>query len=685
MKTYKILNKFMWIVAGALLLCTACEDDIPGREPSSVTAANCQGVYFPSTNKATVELDPSVATEMEITIARTDSTGAVEVPIKADVNDGDVFVVPETVTFADGEKEATITVTFPSAEVGVAYNLKVSVSGDAFVNLYATGVPYLNTKVTRIAWTEVTPFVYVDGTFLAFYGVSQLPMYVHTEKAELGDIVRYRFKNAYGVATPGNWEGDEYIPEPDADGIYNGYPYNFPGDVDEDNDYYTVIEIDKDKKVSMAPCKLGVIWSYGMFSIGSIYGNLSDKIEDYPLGTFEAGEAGDIITFPANSLYISMANYSDGRKEPCGKPTVIYTTKEAYLAASRKLDDFNKAEYDDPIEGAVSEFESVAYSEGWLQTIAKAIDIDPKNEESEYKNLYYLANLYETGFGLAFYLKDDGAITVPSNQNTGRKAFGKEVYVSASDNIESKKTTNAKGVEVYTFGLKFHFGDGTVVGEFAETFYYSENPVTYEFADFLGDYTLTGPSAFGGYPDADMDVTIAAGDEDNTFVITGIEYAESVAATFNPETSVLSIAPQTLADFTMSGKTYDMALQTFAGEESSTVTPLEFTFNMRGQLVLTVESEVVGYLIYSVKVGGHVDGYSDLVFTPQTAAAAGSRAAASVAAARPLGKALNVPFAKPAQSVAAPATTQKCATHNFVLRGKSSAKTIKKQSLSRKL
>jgi hypothetical protein len=685
MKAYKILNKLMWSIAGILLVFTACEDDTPARETSPVTADNCQGIYFPvseTINKAVVELEPVEPTEITLTIARTDSTGAIDVPLTVEVNDSSVFVVPETVSFAAGEKETTFTVSFPTAEEGITYNLKLSVSGGQFVNQYATGVPYLATNVTRITWvTPAEPFVYIDGTFLTFYNIEQHPMYVETETATLGDITRYRFKNAYDVATPGEWTNDDYIPEADEYGIYNGYLYNWPGDVDDSKDYYIVIEVDKDGNVSMAPSELGVIWDYGMFSIGSIYGNLTTNeaaLAEYPLGTYEEVEGGALITFPANSLYISMANYQNGGEYICGVPTVIYTTKEAYLVANKKIEDFNEVGYED-IDGEVSEFESTAFSESWSQGFQKAIDVDVENEESEYKNLFYLPDLYVSNFGLAFYVKSEGAISIPAGQPTGYKAFGQNIFVSQSEDIDSKKTTNAKGVDVYTFGLKFHYKDGTTLGDFTETFYYSENAVVYAVEDFYGDYTLTGESPFeDGEPPLES-VNIAAGSAENTLAITGFaimgySYTGSIIATFDPATSLLSIVPQTMDNLLGA---YDISLYTLRSNGQTTNSPsypLSLTRTPGGKVVVSPTSPTIGYLLLSTAAGGWLDGNVYPVFTPE--AAAGGASVGSAAAARQEGKVLskilNTSLAKSAAG-----SMQKCAKHNFTTGKKAPAKTVK--------
>lgn len=605
-------NKYLLGILAVLFAITSlysCKDDGPIYEPAEKLDGTTQGVFFPSTNQAVFELEPTEPTQITLTIARASTTGAIDVPITVYLNTDDVFNAPSTVSFADGEAEKDFTVSFPNALEGKTYELRLSVQGEEFVNTYGSAAPYVATQVTRIKWTPTAePLIYIDGTFATLFGVSLFPMYVEAERAEVTGMVRYRMKNAYKVPS-----GDG---EPDADGIYDGYPYNAPGEFDESNDYISIIEIDNaTKEVFMYAHDIGVDWGYGMISIGSVYRNLSENKTTYPLGKI----AGDVITFGPSSLYFSMAGYQDGGKYPANNPTVIYLTKDAFFAANMKIEDFNDLEYVE-IEGEVGEYESVAFNSSWNQSLSKAVDVDPENEDSEYKDLYYLSNLYANGYGVAFYYnEEEDKLKVVENQEIGVQVFGKELYVSQSDEVKSTVEVNAKGVTVYTLGLMFHFEDGTIVGDFAEKFYYSKEPAIYEKADFLGAFNMTGPSQFSGEPSADFEVTIAEGESADQLIITGIDYAEEVIAGFDAATNTLSIAPQTLADFVTSSAIYDMTLYTttLAGDVSTTAS-IDLTFNMQGSLVIKPSSEADGYLIRSEVLGGWVDGYYGIEFSPAT-------------------------------------------------------------------
>ena len=276
-----------------------------------------------------------------------------------------------------------------------------------------------------------------------------------------------------------------------------------------------------------------------------------------------------------------------------------------------RITDFNSIAYIE-IPGEVGDFNSKAfYDSFWEQTISLAVDMDESNPESQYKNLFNLSDLYVDGYGLAFYY-DGENVTIPESQPTGT-TIKEAVYVSQSDVIASSVTTTAKGVKIYTLGLNFHYEDGTSLGDFEETFFYSEEAVTYEKSDFLGNFKLTGKDQFGGDDDADMDVTIEAGAEENEFMINGVDLAADIIATFNPETSVMSIAPQALPDY----GPYDITMYTTDadGNISETAT-MDFTFTMQGNLVMTPTSPADGYLLNSDAGGGWVSGYYGLVFKP---------------------------------------------------------------------
>ncbi len=583
MKINKLIKAFSLLLVVAFAACSDFEDTITD---SPLRPAGNQGVYFPTTNSTVFELEPTDPTQLTLTIEREVSSGAFQVPINVEINDSSVFNVPQSVSFADGETEVEFTITFPEAEEGVTYNLALSVSGDDIVNPYGVGVPNISTNVTRIKWEAVeAPMVYVDGTFQgAGWSDATRPMYVTAEKAELGSTVRYRFKNVYKPSTGA-----------DDDGIYDGYH-----DVgfDPSRDWYTTIEIEdpdgEEGDVLMFRHEIGVTrGSYGMSSIGSNGANR---------GTL----ADSIITFAAGALA-----FWDNDGGYAANPTYIYLSKEVYIAANMIITDFNDVEYVE-IEGELGEYESLAYNEVSSKTISQAIDIDSLNDKSVFADLYYISDVYAEDFGLAFY-NLDGIIRIPENQPTGTKVFGQDVFVSQSSNHASSIEVNYKGTTVYTFGLIFHYEDGTIVGDFIETYFYKEDALVYTKADFLGEFILIGGSA-----PADVEI---AEESDNNFVITGISRADAVNAVFNSTALTFSISPQPLADVTLGegeeAVTYNATWYTQIPAGLSASAALEFEFDRRGNLIVAESSVGYGFRILGVNVADEDDaGYLNSNLNP---------------------------------------------------------------------
>ena len=579
MKINRLIKALSMLLIVALAACSDFEDTelISPDKP-----AGNQGVFFPTTNTAAHELEPTDPTQIIVTVSRSSSSGSASIPVSVVTNDDEVFNVPATADFADGETETDLVITFPNADEGVTYNLALAVEGEQAVDPYGAGAISTATQVTRIKWEAVEdPLIYIDGTFSGVWGTSKLPMYVDAERAQLGTSVKYRMKNVYKFTADG----------PDADGIYNGFPHHdSANDFDSSKDWLTVIEIHNaagtSGNVSMEVSETGANWGgYGMISVGS----QADKF-----GTLSNNK----ITFPDGTLA-----FFDDDGGYNAQTTIIYLTKEAFIADNMRIDDFNDVEYVE-IEGELGEFESLAYGETWSKTLSVAIDIDSLNDASEYKNLFYLADLYEEDYGLAFYYNEEtGSISIPENQPIGRVVFGKDLYVSQSETNESSVEVNYKGTSIYTFGLMFHFEDGTIVGDFAEGFYYNEDALVYEKEDFLGEFSLIGGSAA-------VDVEIAE-ESTNNFVITGISRADEVTAVFSPEDLKLSISPQELADVTLGegedAITYNAIWYTQTPDSLSDSAALDFEYDLRGNLIVSESSAGTGFRI----VGYNVDDEDD--------------------------------------------------------------------------
>ncbi len=307
----------MLLVSGACVAFTACTDEYDYDGPGEQDSADKAGVYFPSSNATTFEVDPEDPTTFTISVDRLNGSGALSVPLTVEINQDDVFSVPATAEFADGQVSTTVTVNYPNAEVGVEYKLQLTIP-DEYVAIYneVDGLTSYTATMSRIKWENIGVGYLLDGTVATFFGVDpSLPLAVEIETATVAGNKRFRFDSPFAYTA---YDQDEIG--------YYGYPYNDETTCDG-LQHMIILDVTSDG-VSMSPVETGMNQGYGMFTIGSIYGNLSNNIDSYPLGTYD--EKAGYIEFPKNSLFVSMAEYNDGGGYPCPNPTYLFLSADAY-------------------------------------------------------------------------------------------------------------------------------------------------------------------------------------------------------------------------------------------------------------------------------------------------------------------------------------------------------------------
>ncbi len=635
MKLYKI---FAFIFAAALVLA-GCKNEIE-REPSPEFPKDVKDVYFPVTDERGMEVDPSAGIyTYTVTIARKDSTGALTVPLNVVLNTDSIFKVPASVSFEDGEAEAEFVIDFTGAKDGVTYYLDIQ-ADMATVNPYTEGYSEYLFSVTPIKWVKAEkPAIFNDALFSGAYGVPGYYWYVNYEYAELGGgNLRFRFADVYSSMGTGM----------DAYGVVDAFPYNEEGDYDAANVYYTIINVNADGDASMPIHDIGVDWGYGNFAAGSTRLYLeeagSDAVDDYADGYLD--EDG-VITFAAGDVYLYISGYgpqlSDGIQ-------YIYLDPEVYYAAAANskisIDDYEDGFNDANIEWNEVElntkmFESqLANGESWNQKLLNAVDpnsVDSLDPTSDFYNLYYLPDLYNQGYGMAFYYDSTtNKLRLPQDvQPTGEKWAGKKINIRPSSEAESYVDSIEIGgakITMFHFMLEVITEEDVIVASTEEVFYMSTQNIVWSIDDYTGNFVLTGKSFWAsyGYPDAEMPVTITKSKKGLT--INGIENAGPVAATFDAATGYMTIASgQEMPALTMQGVDYDTYFLTDnPDDEDDLMQPLVFAASMSGIISLHESSPADGYLLYvenpdDPKDAGFADGYYDLVLTPLAADGAPKR------------------------------------------------------------
>ncbi len=167
----KILNhKYlcMSLLAACVTLFSCGSDDDYSAGPQM--AADCPGLTFGSDYSLSEELDPSDETSKDITIYRVgDSSSAGTYNLTVRTNTDNVFSVPSTVSFSAGQTEATITVTFNSAEVGTTYELEIVLDEDDVDAYNSDTYMSYSYSVVRVKWNSLGTGQWLDNFWYGVY------------------------------------------------------------------------------------------------------------------------------------------------------------------------------------------------------------------------------------------------------------------------------------------------------------------------------------------------------------------------------------------------------------------------------------------------------------------------------------------------------------------------------------
>ena len=296
----KIFNKLFWVMAVCGLTMTACSDDIDWNPGA---AADGQGVFFPSSQSSSITLTETSGS-FEVSVFRTVSSGAstTQITVTPGENAAGIFTVPTEVSFADGVTEAKITVTYQNMKRDVPYTLTLSA---------VDGTPYGITDLTisaicPLVWEVVsTNATLIDNMFEAFGAAGVKLTGITVEKHP--ELNKYRFKSPYdnsyfgiGTLLPDDFK----LPYIELDG--NTYPGGY---------YITVTKLGW-KMVNGVGPEANSDWG----TFGSVYGNLSEDLGTYPLGSYNDAEK----VFDLGALFFCIDDSGSELNYPLKGTTLLY-------------------------------------------------------------------------------------------------------------------------------------------------------------------------------------------------------------------------------------------------------------------------------------------------------------------------------------------------------------------------
>ena len=129
---------------------SACNEEVD-YIPAGKVDDNCIKASFTTDNIST-EVSPTGEKTLTLTVVRENTVNEATIALNVLRNDGNVFQIPESVTFAPGQESVTFDMTFPNVEIGVEYTYSIGLE-ETVVDPYSQNTLATTTgTVQMIQW-----------------------------------------------------------------------------------------------------------------------------------------------------------------------------------------------------------------------------------------------------------------------------------------------------------------------------------------------------------------------------------------------------------------------------------------------------------------------------------------------------------------------------------------------------
>ena len=183
---------FASVMALALGSCT---------EEYEYSGAKAEGeqVYFSNELPSTVNLSQSESS-VQIPINRINSEGALTVDFDVTVSADSKVTVPNSVTFAEGETEANLTISYDPASIELGHydNVTISIKDANYTTPYGNSSYTFSIGLSE--WETLGEGLYRDGIYPSFYGLDALTYNVEIQQSVITPGM-YRIVSPYGAGT----------------------------------------------------------------------------------------------------------------------------------------------------------------------------------------------------------------------------------------------------------------------------------------------------------------------------------------------------------------------------------------------------------------------------------------------------------------------------------------------------
>ena len=269
------MKKFFKIFAVAALACAtfvACEQEFDSYDPAAMEST--AQVYFSKDAATTINILGEESVEIPVMRAVNGTGVTANITATVDAEYADLFTIPTSVAFADGETSTSLVITFDPTKLtyGTKYPISLQIAADMITD-YGKDVINLTLDYPE-PLKSLGMGLFTDDAMGPLFGYSAETFEVEIIENTVNPNVLYA-KNAYG--------GQYWIDVFGAPDSFKDMP-----------DSYLEFDITDPNKVQIKKQSLGVNLGYGTNYIFTDYTGKSE------FGTFKDG----IISFPVGTVYI---------------------------------------------------------------------------------------------------------------------------------------------------------------------------------------------------------------------------------------------------------------------------------------------------------------------------------------------------------------------------------------------
>lgn len=548
----KNILKYAMTMALPVLALASCTDKYEYDGVGKWDATDgYQQIYFEKSN-ATVELDPTDPTTTTFQVFRRNSTSAATVKLDVLKNTDNVFTVSDAV-FAAGDSVATVTVSFPNAEVGTSYTLQVTTTDPSNVSNYSSDILY-TMNLTRIKWNYLgvgnfaENFWYEDN-----WGVE---IYQRDDNENI-----YRIKDPFGPIC------QAYI---DA-----GYASSIDG---TQSDYVVLTLLQPGDLVGGHEVENSDLVDFTDMSTGYHHSSYDATVKLYHPRRFTAAADNEdawawnkVLSYQADGktpgqIQLAPRYYMDGvggwnQSQADGQ--LIITFPGYTPPYNIKIDeDFD---YSLVFEGIFASEKLDKTTDGIALYVGEKVDSIAEATGDAYERFaaesgtpYAIASPYARGYNLYFAVNEEGKIIIPEGyeaQPIGIEAVGEDVYAHINGGASTFTAS------VITLNITFQNVDGSV--EYGTTNETLSN-ITWTQVG-TGTYTYT---VMFNDPMPDPGYVISKRDDDNvTYKVGDWFYGVDMTFTWDKKTNKCSV-PEQFSGYIHSsyGNVYVADLANYAGD-----------------------------------------------------------------------------------------------------------------------